>query len=145
MSATTRDKLVFVAAMARHTSATVRQCEALMRYATAIQLHDEKARRDGVSLKEIARFNRIVKRVHTLCNEFRAGEAFSLRYHLESIKTNLTGRDYPQQRWQRSLQYANEALAGDFSDSALGELCVPEFTERLTIRVPGGEGIVVPS
>lgn len=34
---TTRDKLTFVHAMARSTRATVRQCEALLRYATALK------------------------------------------------------------------------------------------------------------
>lgn len=37
MSATTKDKLEFVHAMARHTRATLRQCEALMRYAATLQ------------------------------------------------------------------------------------------------------------
>ena len=35
--AATRDKLTFTHAMARHTSATVRQCEALMRLAQGIK------------------------------------------------------------------------------------------------------------
>ncbi len=37
MAVTTRDKLEFVHAMARNTRATVRQCEALMRFAATLQ------------------------------------------------------------------------------------------------------------
>lgn len=37
MGATTKDKLEFTHAMARHTQATVRQCAALMRYAGTLQ------------------------------------------------------------------------------------------------------------
>jgi hypothetical protein len=144
---TTRDKLEFVHAMARATSATVRQCEALLRYARTFKQVTEWA---AIEPEKGAAYDRkrlrIANKIGRVCEEIRAGEAFSLRYHLESIKTNLTGRDYPQGRWQRSLQYANEALAGDFSDAALGKLCLPVFDGALiTVRVPGGEGIVVPS
>lgn len=161
---TTKAKLEFVHAMARHTRATVRQCEALMRYAAslntlAVNECNGEGRESGSRWGEhdIAKRERIRRKVTELCAEIRANETFSLRYHLESIKTNLTGKDYPQERWKRSLQYADEALAKDYSDAALGEPCVPMFSNDprgavLKIRVADGfsnsfgdEGIVVPS
>lgn len=59
---TTRDKLAFVHAMARRTSATVRQCEALMRYAgTLTRLRDEgwnKPDTDGTRMHKRQRIRR---------------------------------------------------------------------------------------
>lgn len=161
MGIATRDKLQFIHAMTRHSRATVRQCEALMRYAGTLQRLAEDdcnvATDDaGLAMREAKKL-RIANQVIALCSEIRASETFSLRYHLESIKTNLTGKDYPQERWKRSLQYADEALAQDYSDAALGEPCVPVFSNDphgavLKIRVPDGfsnsfgdEGIVVPA
>lgn len=67
--AITKDKLAFALELGRRTRATVRQCEALLRYAGTLAAHDRKAKDTGVSLPEIVKFNRIVKRVHKLCDE----------------------------------------------------------------------------
>lgn len=161
MSATTKHKLEFTHAMARHTRATVRQCEALMRYAGTLQRLAEWERNEAMSDIEhnawAEKCARIRQKVTELCEEIRASETFSLRYALSNIETNLTGRDYPHERWNSSLKYAKEALAGEYSDSALGECCVPVFSGDprgcvLKIRVPDGfsdtgdgEGIGVPA
>jgi len=107
--ATTRDKLIFTHAMARHTSATVRQCEALMRFATGI------------------------KREHySTCNG-------CLDCYCPQIRARLNDkvRHLCREIWK---------LGYDPKPFTWRENCIPEFSSArgLTIRVPGGEGIVVP-
>jgi len=62
--ATTKDKLTFVAAMSRHTSATVRQCEALMRYAGTLW----RLERD-YSLSSVMKRDRIRERIRKVCHD----------------------------------------------------------------------------
>lgn len=73
MSATTKDKLEFTHAMARHTRATVRQCEALMRYAATLQrLAEDDCNRsaDDVGLaRRWAKRKHIQDKVRQLCIE----------------------------------------------------------------------------
>lgn len=124
ISATTKDKLEFTHAMARHTKATVRQCEALMRYAATLQrlaeddcnvATDEEGqkRRDAKKL-------RIANKVLTLCGE---------------IVTTIANTEHGIEGGQ---------VLPIFSNDPRGAV--------LKIRVPsgwsndfGGEGIVVPS
>lgn len=66
---TTKDKLEFTHAMARHTRATVRQCEALMRYATTLQrLAEDQCNREWTERDELKR-GRIQVKVSDLCHE----------------------------------------------------------------------------
>lgn len=69
MSATTKHKLEFAVAMARHTRATVRQIEALMRYAATLHNLDELQCNvpwtDALKRKR----ERIETRVKDLCKE----------------------------------------------------------------------------
>lgn len=70
---TTKDRLEFVHAMARHTRATVRQCEALMRYAATLQRLAEAACNGYHSIEEQSRDrdkqSRIQARVTELCRD----------------------------------------------------------------------------
>jgi len=67
--ATTKDKLIFIHAMARHTSASVRQCEALMRYAVTLNRYDvERCNREETEADK-RKVERIQKRVVELCLE----------------------------------------------------------------------------
>jgi len=102
---TTRDKLIFVHAMARSTSATVRQCEALLRYGATYRkvLQWEQCEPHKLTLYQDKRL-RIANKIGRVCEEIR-----SVVPHIQ---------------------------AG----------CMPVFEgTAITIRVPGGEGIVVPS
>lgn len=60
----TKAKLEFTHAMARHTRATVRQCEALMRYAGTLW----RLERDH-SLGSVAKRERIRRKVMDMCGE----------------------------------------------------------------------------
>lgn len=75
---TTKDKLEFTHAMARHTKATVRQCEALMRYAATLQRlaeDDCNVATDGYGLARRAdKRLRIKQKVMDLCKETIRGE-----------------------------------------------------------------------
>jgi hypothetical protein len=104
--ATTKDKLTLAAAMSRHTSATVRQCEALMRYAGTLW----RLERDHTPQSIIKRVS-IRGKVTKLCREIDTGDSW---------------RNGPREDWHKHE-------------------CVAEFSERLVIRTPKGEGIVVPS
>jgi hypothetical protein len=79
MSATTKHKLEFAFAMARHTKATVRQCEALMRYAGTLQRLEEDYCNIPMNDAEIARreakMARIRGKVHGVCMEIAAADA----------------------------------------------------------------------
>ena len=70
---TTRDKLTFVHAMARSTRATVRQCEALLRYAgTLAHLHNMAPVIAGemhMGKPERQKRERIQRKVAKLCQE----------------------------------------------------------------------------
>jgi len=110
---TTRDKLIFVHAMSRHTSATVRQCEALMRYAGTLW----RLERD-YSLASIARRERIRRKVMELCFEIECPIPASVKAARASL------------------------IPSDETDA---NKCVAEFSQRLTIRTPKGEGICVPA
>lgn len=152
MTPTRKQLIEFSLEMGRRTRATVRQCEALLRYAGTLRLIPAAGCNcdDGQPFHNVDcpwhKRERIQRKVMELCGEIRAGDTFSLRFYLEDIKTNLTGRDYPQERWTRSLQYANEALTEDYCEAALGELCVPVFSGAvLKIRMPDGGEVVVPS
>ena len=69
---TTKAKLEFVHAMARHTRATVRQCEALMRYAGTLQrLAEDQCNREWTERDERKRTN-IVRKVADVCAELTA-------------------------------------------------------------------------
>lgn len=111
---TTKAKLEFVHAMARHTRATVRQCEALMRYAATLERqwnkmsHVEGVRR--MSVAELAKWNRIERKAILLVKDI-------------GLDTDIPGR-------------LREP----------GESCGPLLDgPRMTVSVPSGEGIVVPS
>lgn len=77
--ATTKHKLEFAVAMARHTRATVRQIEALMRYATTLQrLAEDDCNvpyTDEQAAKANAREARIRGKVHGVCMEIAAADA----------------------------------------------------------------------
>src|SRR5690348_15264448 len=69
---TTKDKLLFVAAMSRATSATVRQCEALLRYSTTLKQIAEWERcdraLDNTEAYRVKR-DRIWHKVAALCRD----------------------------------------------------------------------------
>lgn len=66
---TTKAKLEFVHAMARHTRATVRQCEALMRYAATLQRLAEAACNREMTQREILQEERIMAKVIAITAE----------------------------------------------------------------------------
>lgn len=72
---TTRDKLTFVHFMARSTRATVRQCEALMRYATTLRRMYEIEKRDGYVIQDAVKRERIRSKVKEMCFELSAYHA----------------------------------------------------------------------
>ena len=144
---TTRDKLQFVHAMARSTRATVRQCEALLRYAGTLSDLAEQERNDAMSDDEhnawAAKRERIRRKVTELCGEI-AGITDTERYDVVRDGSTLVCR----------VEFAE---AQDTRDSMLehtpgidcriiGAVCVPVFAgPALKIRTPGGEEIVCPS
>jgi hypothetical protein len=124
MSATTKDKLIFVAAMSRHTSATVRQCEALMRFAHTFKQVTEWA---AIEPEKGAAYDRkrlrIANRILNVCNDIGPTHVkvpHGRCPHCKHYGEDCTGR--------------NESLTKPVFEGAV-----------LTISVPGGEGIVVPS
>lgn len=76
MSATTKHKLEFAVAMSRHTRATVRQIEALMRYAATLQRLAEDDCNIPYTDEQAARANakeaRIRGKVHGVCMQIAA-------------------------------------------------------------------------
>lgn len=71
---TTRDKLTFVHSMARSTRATVRQCEALLRYSTAIKNIETWASIEPWNAEEYrVKRDRIQRKVTELCGELSVG------------------------------------------------------------------------
>lgn len=75
MSATTKDKLEFAHAMGRHTRATVRQVEALLRYAATLQRlaeDDCNVSADDAGLeKRTLKRNRIQAKVWSICDDLQ--------------------------------------------------------------------------
>jgi hypothetical protein len=110
----TKAKLEFVWAMARHTRATVRQCEALMRYAgTLARQWDKMSHVNGVrrmSVAELAKWNRIERKAILLVKDI-------------GLDTDVPGR----------LREPGESCRLSLDGP------------RMSIRVPSGEGIMVPS
>lgn len=116
---TTKDKLTFVHAMARLTRATVRQCEALMRYAGTLALYHAQAESERISIEEYAKYNRIQRKVTELCGEIKCEIPVSVKATRAGlIPSEETDANHP----------------------------VPLFAGPvLKIRTPGGEEIEVPS
>jgi len=131
----TRDKLTFVAAMSRATSATVRQCEALMRYGATLWLLE----RDH-SLASIAKRERIRGKVTELCREIPTTKEFQLIQTLYQALMNETPVGIRSDEKRMAAQFLKDAPV------TYVETCIPVFMgAKLTIRVPGGEAICVPS
>lgn len=145
-SVTTKAKLQFVHAMARHTRATVRQCEALMRYAATLQRLAEDdcniAADETGQQKRDRKKLRIANRVLALCQDIKGSP----------IKHQLAEDDAPVCRF-----CGLEWLPGHECTEVEDAPCVPLFQNDprgavLKIRVPDGftddwgrEGICVPS
>lgn len=74
---TTKDRLAFVHTMARHTRATVRQCEALMRYAATLQRLAEDdcnvATDDAGLNKRLDKRDRIREHVQDIIDDLNKG------------------------------------------------------------------------
>jgi hypothetical protein len=137
---TTKDKLEFTWAMARHTQATVRQCEALMRYAGTLQrLAKDQCNREWTE-RDQAKRDRMKAKVTELCTAI----------------TGFTGKDSDTCscgvliKVHRSWRHPPQPIA-QTSTCAPVLFCDPRGCV-LKIRVPDGfvndaanEGIVVPS
>lgn len=74
--ATTKHKLEFAVAMSRHTRATVRQIEALMRYASTLQRLAEKACNEVFTDADDRKQLSIEEKVKKLCEEMREGHSY---------------------------------------------------------------------
>jgi hypothetical protein len=112
MSATTKDKLQFVHAMARHTSATVRQCEALMRY--------------GATYRKVLEWER--------CEPHKLTQYQDKRLRI----ANKIGRVCEEITGTRPVPFTKTL--------DIHAACLPVFNgAAITVRVPGGEEICVPS
>lgn len=66
---TTKEKLEFVYAMARHTRATVRQCEALMRYAATLHRLAETACNRELTEREIRKEENVMAKAIAITAE----------------------------------------------------------------------------
>jgi len=131
---TTRDKLIFVSAMSRATSATVRQCEALMRLTSTLQklgTFSIMTSANGIAAKR----ERIQRKVTEIC--------LTITSIGISPKTRCP--------WRTTCPKCGLVQQGRQLCNSCGEVCpsetprcVAEFTSGVLVRVPGGEGIVVP-
>jgi|SRR5579859_868977 len=132
----TKAKLEFVWAMARYTSATVRQCEELMRYAGTLWRLERYH-----SLASIAKRERLRGRVTELCWEITEPRA-------HQVCTNALAWWHSDARRMLAKEPAWVEVAREIhgkKPTTYKETCIPRFSERLIICVPGGEGIVVPA
>jgi len=130
MMATTKDKLIFTHAMARHTSATVRQCEALMRFAHTFKQVTEWAAIEPAKGAAYDRKRlRIANKIGRVCEEI----------------TGFTGKSGDTCSCGLPVKAHARANHSPWPIAAMGA-CVPIFADAtVTVRVPGGEGIVVPA
>src|SRR5262245_53236986 len=88
----TKAKLEFVHAMARHTRATVRQCEALMRYAATLQRLAEDDCNIPMDDTQRAKWNakrlRIVRKVADICAELCGPQVTGPAGYVVSVHSN---------------------------------------------------------
>lgn len=77
MSATTRDKLEFVYAMAKHTDASIGDLQRLMRYASTHQRLVTGDCNRGLTPAEVAKQFHVCKRITDLVNSVKCGVVFS--------------------------------------------------------------------
>lgn len=124
---TTRDKLEFAMQMGRHTRASVRQVQALMRLAGALRAMAELDAKEGQRASRNCRRERIQHKVTELC----AGIILEYTKHTQNVMSrfekNTEGLSWEQYR----IKY---------------DSCSPTFTgPQVKIRVPSGEEIEVPA
>ena len=136
---TTRDKLEFALEMGRRTRASVRQCEALMRYAGTLAHYHSQAESERISVEEYAKYNRIRRKVRELCSDLAERRYDVVRNHC-TIASNLDLSD------AQDLRDAWLEHNPNVDCQIMNMGVVPVFSGPvLKIRVPDGGEIEVPS
>lgn len=126
---TTRDKLAFALELGRRTRATVRQCEALLRYAGTLTHLAEVERMRELNMTEVRKRVRIQRTVTELCREI----------------TGFTGK-YSDTCTCGGERVMHGRLDHPFTPVWESGTCEAMFTgATLKIRVPDGGEVVVPS